>query len=256
MEQVLANLVVNARDAMPMGGTLRIRTNLREFNESASGEGEVIAPGQYVCVSVSDTGLGISPEVRQHLFEPFFTTKERGKGTGLGLATCYGIVRRHNGHIWCDSEPGRGSTFVVALPVLTRSSPRPAAPDRSRPVARGRERVLLVEDDQLVRASTSRILQRHGYDVDTAENGEVALAMLAQGEPPAIVVSDVVMPRLDGPGLAARLRASDREIPIVFVSGYSDGYSTATSENDPRTRYVSKPYAPEDLLGAMRSLLD
>jgi PAS domain S-box-containing protein len=257
MEQVLANLVVNARDAMPRGGTLRIRTFPRCFATAETRGGEEIMPGTYVCVSVSDTGLGISPEVRAHLFEPFFTTKERGKGTGLGLATSYGIARRHNGHIWCEDAGGAdgGATFVVAWPSADREQAAIEPPPRL-PLSRGRERVLLVEDDQLVRASTCRILERYGYEVETAENGEDALEMLARGEPPAVVVSDVVMPRLDGPGLAAKLRAGDRELPIVFVSGYSDGYAAASAPTRRNTRYVAKPYAPEDLLGAIRSLLD
>ena len=219
LEQVLVNLAVNARDAMPAGGRLVLgdggrRACARRRHPAAAG-------GRYVGVSVSDTGHGIAPELVEHLFEPFFTTKEPGRGTGLGLATCYGIVHQCGGHIEVESAPGAGRASTSTCPGW-RARPRGCRRPR-RPAPRGTETVLLVEDERSVRAVTLRILRAQGYEVLEAGDGVEALALAERHAGPIhLLVADVVMPRMGGLELAERLRALRPETRVLHVSGYVD----------------------------------
>ena len=257
VDQVITNLVLNARDAMPEGGKIHVAAAAQRFEARPPHATEDVQPGPYVCLRVRDTGPGIPPEVRDHLFEPFFTTKELGSGTGLGLATCYGIVRRHGGHIWYEDAPGGGAEFVVCLPVAPEATLRtPPTGTPSSEMVRGTESILLVEDDAQVRATTQRILVEFGYQVETAEHGEDALRVLAGIPLPALVVSDVVMPHMDGVALVRRLRDTSPDLPVVLVSGYNEHADAMDLAALGRVRYVSKPYTPLELLVAIRSLLD
>jgi two-component system, cell cycle sensor histidine kinase and response regulator CckA len=257
IDQVITNLVLNARDAMPGGGRITLETSVRHLEERAVAATEEVVPGPYVFIRVTDTGTGIPAAVRDHLFEPFFTTKDRGRGTGLGLATCYGIVRRHGGHIWHEDAAGGGASFVVCLPPAAdpvRHVSLLGAP--SADSVRGDETILLVEDDAHVRATTQRILVEFGYVVHTAEHGEDALRVLERIPAPDLVVTDVVMPRVDGLALVQRLRATMPDLPVVFVSGYNEHADAMDITAMGQARYVSKPFTPLDLLLAMRALLD
>ncbi|MCC7243263.1 MAG: PAS domain-containing protein, partial [Acidobacteria bacterium] len=223
LEQVLLNLAVNSRDAMPGGGQLELSTGTgvagSRMREQHPGAGR----GPFVSLSVRDTGAGIAPEILPRIFEPFFTTKEAGKGTGLGLATAYGIIKQHRGWITVESEPGRGTTFTVCLPALTREVVRPASvtPRTGRPV--GTETVLVVEDEPSVRLLTASVLERSGYTVLTAVSGVAALEVWREHESEiALVVTDMVMPEgVTGPELARRLRALRPDVKVLFTSGYT-----------------------------------
>ena len=257
VDQVITNLVLNARDAMVGGGRITLVASLRHLDAQATPVNEEVVPGHYVHIRVTDTGSGIPTAVRDHLFEPFFTTKDRGRGTGLGLATCYGIVRRHGGHIWHEDVAGGGASFVVCLPVAADPVPRVrpiGAP--SADAVRGSETILLVEDDVHVRATTQRILAEFGYLVHTAEHGEDALRQMDRIPAIDLVVTDVVMPHMDGVALAERLRDRMPELPVVFVSGYNEHTEMMDSPMTGQTRHVSKPFTPLELLLAIRGLLD
>ena len=258
LEQVIMNLSVNARDAMPGGGTLTLTVeNVGVDPEYISPEDE--APGDgWVKLSARDTGTGIAPEVEAHLFEPFFTTKQPGHGTGLGLATVYGIVSQCGGHLHVKSEPGRGAVFEVWLP-RTREEVRPAVPARAAAPARqgqGTERILVVEDDAQVRAVTTRILRGAGYQVATATDGPRALAMPEQalGEI-SLLVTDVVMPEMDGRVLAERLRGARPRLPVLYLSGYAPDRAL-DARGGPGLDFLPKPFTPAALLERVRSLLD
>jgi len=249
MEQVIMNLAVNARDAMPAGGTLVLETT------NLAVHGGSVPDGAYVALRVRDTGTGLSPEARAHLFEPFFTTKARGKGTGLGLATVYGIVKQNLGEIHVESEPGRGTAFEILLPrslEAPASAPRPplAGP------ARGSETVLLVEDEPRLRDLLARSLREAGYRVIAAGGGREALDLGPEAiEQSGILVTDLVMPGLDGRSTADALRRRHPSLPVLFISGYSqeDG---RPGELNAITGFLSKPFTPGDLLGRIRGLLD
>jgi two-component system, cell cycle sensor histidine kinase and response regulator CckA len=198
VEQVLMNLVVNARDAMPEGGKVTIETNNVSLDAKHARQHAEASPGRYVTLSVSDTGIGITEEVKAHLFEPFFTTKEKGKGTGLGLATCYGIVKQSSGYIEVNSEPGRGTTFIIYLPrTEEQAKPEPGNLENGQ-IPRGPETVLLAEDEPAVRTMVATILQRQGYRVLQAANGDEALrlAQLHAEEEIHVLMTDVVMPQM------------------------------------------------------------
>ena len=257
IEQVLTNLVMNARDAMPTGGTLRVTTFALELRDVTTFESETLPPGLYVALSVSDTGMGVAPDVRPHVFEPFFTTKADGKGTGLGLASCYGIVKRHEGFIWLESAQTSGCTFVVALPTI-RAGVVHEFRRAVGPVSNlyGSEHVLLVEDDALVRSTTERILVEYGYRVTIATDGEEALRRFDSVPAIDVVVTDIVMPRMDGIALAMHLRLHHDDLPIVLVSGYSDRNGELSEALTRRAQLVPKPFTPAELVGAVRGLLD
>jgi PAS domain S-box-containing protein len=254
LEQVLLNLAVNSRDAMPGGGRLAIEaTNVdRQEPDAAPGTG-----ARWVRVAVRDSGLGMSPEVQAHLFEPFFTTKEPGKGTGLGLATVYGIVQQAGGEVRVRSETGKGTSFEVLFPRFDGPADAAAAP-APRERTRGAGRVLVVEDEPLVRALAVRVLRAAGYEVLEAGDAEQALALAGdRGGPPVdLLVTDVVMPRCSGPELAHRLRAARPALPVLFASGYMDRAQDLERELGPRTAFIPKPFTPDQLARAARELLD
>ena len=224
VEQILMNLATNARDAMPSGGTLSIRTENAQLGDEDVARYPYVKPGRYVHMAVSDTGTGMTEEVRSRVFEPFFTTKEQGRGTGLGLATVYGIVKQSGGYIWVSSTPGAGTTFDVYLPkvddkpiIATQNlEVRPEFP-------RGTETILLLEDDDSLRQVTSEFLVASGYHVIQAGRGDLALDLAAQyqGRIP-LVISDVVMPEMSGPLAASKLRLSHPEMQVLYVSGYAE----------------------------------
>ncbi|MFP5379406.1 MAG: ATP-binding protein, partial [Vicinamibacteria bacterium] len=250
MEQVILNLVINARDAMPGGGVVRIEA--RNVTRTAAGADEPPA-GEYVELSVSDTGVGMDAETRARVFEPFFTTKG-ASGTGLGLATVYGIVTQSGGTVECDSAPGAGTRFTVRLPrttdVVTRRGP--ASPERPKG---GAERLLLVEDEEAVRQLVSAVLTKQGYDVTTASDGPSALACLAAGATFDLLITDVRMPGMSGPVLYEKILEQHPCLPAVLMSG--DSLPPARDRaNAPPQIFLQKPFTPFTLLRAVRSLLD
>jgi len=255
--QVLLNLAVNARDAMPYGGQLIIETANVPLDQAYTRQHVNVVAGDYVMLSVSDTGIGMTEAVQQHLFEPFFTTKEPGRGTGLGLATSYGIVKQHGGHLWVYSEVGQGTTFKIYLPsVAAEASPRPARPDEG-VVPHGIETILLVEDEPAVRALAARALREHGYTVLEAANGEEALRITQQaGVAIQLLLTDVVMPHIGGRDLAARLKALQPTVKAVFASGYTDDVVVHHGIVDPGVAFLQKPYAPAALVRKVREVLD
>ena len=240
LEQVLLNLAVNARDAMPAGGKLTIES----ANAHLTGK-----TGEFVRLSVSDTGAGIDSETQARMFEPFFTTKDPGKGTGLGLSTSYGIVKQHGGDIWVTSEPGAGATFEIYLPAVSEI-PEPREPVAPSPVLHGNETILLVEDDAAVRHVLETMLRRHGYEVWACPSPEHALEVAARnGAAVRLLITDVVMPGMGGRDLAARLTALCPGLAVLYVSGYADTW------NDLDAAFLQKPFAPETLALKVRELL-
>ena len=257
LEQVLMNLCLNARDAMPSGGRLLIETEMVELDDSYCRFYPYVAPGRYAVLSVSDTGMGMDSETRERIFEPFFTTKEQGKGTGMGLATAYGIVKQHGGFIHVYSEPGQGSLFRVYLPALegpvaegsSVKAPAPALVEM-----RGSETILMAEDHESIREMARQALMNLGYRVLSACDGEEALRLCAK-ERPALAILDLIMPKLGGPAVASRLTTLFPGVSILFTSGYSqDSESVLPVAAD--THYLQKPYSPTTLGRVVREILD
>jgi two-component system, cell cycle sensor histidine kinase and response regulator CckA len=257
LEQVLMNLCLNARDAMPDGGRLVVETEMVELDEAYCRFYPYVTPGRYAVVSVSDTGIGMDTETRERIFEPFFTTKERGQGTGMGLATVYGIVKQHGGFVHVYSEPGHGSLFRVYLPV-TEGAVADGAKEKAIAPAfaelRGTETILLAEDHESIREMARQTLVSLGYRVLSAANGEEALKLCGQ-ETPALAILDVIMPKLGGPATAARLTALFPDLQIIITSGYSAEGDKAPAPGD-KTRYLQKPYSPTTLGRFIRESLD
>jgi nitrogen-specific signal transduction histidine kinase/ActR/RegA family two-component response regulator len=257
MEQVIMNLAVNSRDAMPGGGDLIIRTQAELLQaEDLSGHPEV-TPGEFVSLTVSDTGLGMDEVTQERIFEPFFTTKDVGKGTGLGLATVYGIVRQSNGHVTCRSVIGRGTTFTVYLPRVTQPAQgTDAAEDGHGLLPKGTERILLAEDDESVRRFVSTILETAGYTVLTADSGASALDLLARiPEPPQLLLTDVIMPGMDGRVLAQEVTRKYPEVGVLFMSGYAEVAAGLPGFHAEDPRLIQKPFSAADLLRKIRSML-
>ncbi|HEU4525975.1 MAG TPA: ATP-binding protein, partial [Gemmatimonadales bacterium] len=258
LEQVLLNLVLNARDAMPQGGRVTIETsNVTLTPEYCVDKGvATIAPGPHVLLSVTDTGMGMDASTAGRAFEPFFTTKPMGEGTGLGLATVYGIVKQSGGYIWLYSEAGQGTTFKVYLPVVGGTPAGRPRHDRAPHAVEG-EAVLLVEDEPDVRAILARVLRGQGYVVLEAPHGRSALELAADpGTRIDLVVADVVMPELGGRELAARLAELHRDVPVLFISGYT-GHDVVERGLIERDRpFLAKPVAPDALARKVRELLD
>jgi PAS domain S-box-containing protein len=256
IDQVIMNLVVNARDAMPQGGTITIETANMDLTEDYTRSHFPVVPGRYVMVSVSDTGTGMSQEIQAHIFEPFFTTKEKGKGTGLGLATVYGIVKQSGGYIWVYSELGRGSTFKVYLPrvegPLAEAEPAKVSLDS----VKGSETVLVVEDEEAVRSLVRKTLESHGYKVLESQGADDALSILEQyAEPIHLLLTDVVMPQMSGQELAKRLLAMRPEVKVIYMSGYTDDAIVRHGVLEAGVSFVQKPFAPTTLAQKVRDVL-
>ncbi len=256
MQQVLMNLAVNARDAMPEGGRLVVESANVSPDETYLELHYDIEPGDYVLLSVSDTGVGMDRHTRERVFEPFFTTKEGEKGTGLGLATVYGIIKQHGGSIGLYSEPGEGSTFRIYLPRSTEG-PIPAAQRHTEPtVTTGTESILLVEDEDSVRAVAARLLEEMGYRVICAENAERTRALLREhGTEVALLISDVVLPDANGFSLCEELRERQPGLRVLYMSGYTDS-AVLSTEDDPHAAFIQKPFGKEELGAKVRQVLD
>jgi signal transduction histidine kinase len=255
IEQVIMNLVVNAGDAMPGGGTLTVETrNITVSTEEAARRAPV-SPGQYVLLSVTDNGMGMDAETKARIFEPFFTTKEQGKGTGLGLATVYGIVKQSGGFIWVESEMGGGARFEIYLPRVTERSEPVSLENEEIPTSQGLKTVLVAEDEEAVRELTCEFLKSAGYEVLQASNGAEALA-LAEASKHCIhaLVTDLVMPRMRGPELARRLKALQPQIRVIYVSGYLD-YQRSENEFLEDALFIQKPFTRSSLVARMAELL-
>ena len=257
IEQVIVNLAVNARDAMPQGGRLTIETRNVELDRASRPPQECVSPGPYVMLSVRDTGSGMSEKVKAHLFEPFFTTKEIGKGTGLGLSTVYGIVKQSGGSITVHSEPGRGAAFNVYLPRIDQpvESPLPAVP--SARDSRGTETILVVDDEEPVRRLVRAVLTRMGYAVLEAPDGQAASA-LARGRPEPIhlLLTDFMLPGMSGGDLAAILTGARPGLKVLYMSGYAEEAVLRQAALDAGTPFLPKPFALEDLARKVRDVLD
>ena len=253
-EQILFNLATNARDAMPDGGVLRLETGLVDLSEEQRQTCGAQRAGAHVCLAVEDTGVGMDAVTRARMFEPFFTTKEKGKGTGLGLATVYGLVKQHGGGIEVDSEPGKGTRFRIYFPLAEHAAV-PALKGAGEPEARGgSETVLVVEDDDQLRRSAKRVLEEAGYQVLTAADGLEALEALRHTTGVRLVLSDLVMPRLGGRALYDAARREGHTVPFLFASGYSDPDRAASL--DPSIPLLHKPWTEQDLLTRLRDILD
>ncbi|MCH7705725.1 MAG: PAS domain S-box protein [Chloroflexi bacterium] len=258
MEQVLVNMVVNARDAMPDGGKLTIETAIVTLDEASARRLADLAPGEYVRLSVTDTGIGMDAEVRAHLFEPFFTTKGPDKGTGLGLATCYGIITQAEGAILVRSEPGQGSTFDIYLPKAEAENVAEAEVGDSEELLSGTETVLLVEDEPSVRRLGIAVLERQGYNVLEAANGEDALSIAEEygGQRIQLLLTDLVMPQMGGRALAGRLHDRFPGIRVLFTSGFQDECATLGDTLDTSVSFLPKPFTPGSLARQVRRVLD
>jgi two-component system, cell cycle sensor histidine kinase and response regulator CckA len=257
-EQVVMNLAVNANDAMPNGGKLTIETaNVTLDWDYIENHVEVI-PGEYVMLAVTDTGEGIPQEVQSHIFEPFFTTKEVDRGTGLGLATCFGIVKQSNGHIWVYSEPDQGTTFKIYLPRVSNAETATLFRHRSVELPTGTETILLVEDEASLRDLSSRMLQLQGYTVLEAGNGDEALRVINKhGENTIdLVVTDVVMPQMGGKVLADKLKILRPNLKILFTSGYTDRAIVNNGVLEEGIDFLQKPFALDVLVRVVREILD
>ncbi|HEY0712760.1 MAG TPA: ATP-binding protein, partial [Polyangia bacterium] len=256
LEQILLNLTVNARDAMPEGGELMIRTANVTLDEGVGPEG---ISGPQVLVSVTDTGAGMAPEVKARIFEPFFTTKDVGKGTGLGLSVVYGIVKQSGGAINVQSEPGKGTTFDLYFPrVEAEASPATQTFEADGVLMQGgTETVLLAEDEESVRRFAVRALEAHGYVVIAAAGGREAMAAFeARRAEIDLVITDVIMPDQGGRMLASFVRARSSDLPILYISGYAEEAVVSQGMLDEGERFLQKPFAPETLLMKVREVLD
>jgi two-component system, cell cycle sensor histidine kinase and response regulator CckA len=258
IEQVILNLAVNARDAMPKGGTLLIETANIELDEDYARFHISVDPGQYVMLSVADTGCGMTAEVKEHIFEPFFTTKEKDKGTGLGLSTVYGIVKQSGGNIWTYSEPGRGTIFKIYLPCMGK--PIDPLPSREKQglLPGGKETILIVEDEPSVRRLAAQVLARQGYSVLEAASGNEALGLARDRKAKRIdlLLTDVVMPQMGGQELVSQLKNLHPETKVLFMSGYSDTALTGQALINPGKPLLEKPFSPVTLAKKVRETLD
>jgi len=257
LDQVVMNLAVNARDAMPEGGNLVVATSETVVDETRARNYPEASPGRYACLSVSDTGCGIPAEILSRVFEPFFTTKEPGKGTGLGLATVFGIVKQHHGWVNVSSEPGRGASFEVFLPAVETPTTGGSDTSRFQPCG-GTETILFVEDESSVRKATRAVLMRHGYTIIEAGNGVDALKLWEEHRAKiALLLTDLVMPSpISGLQLAQRLQAEAPNLRVIYISGHSAEIAGRQIELRPGDNFLQKPFAPAHLLTAIRSCLD
>ena len=256
LQQVLMNLVVNARDAMPTGGKLILETANAELSEQYAELHQPVVPGRYVMLAVSDTGTGMTPETRARIFEPFFTTKEKGKGTGLGLSTVYGIVKQSGGYVWVYSELGRGTTFKIYLPRVD-AAPDTLLPAREPSTVAGTETILLAEDDAVLRPLARGLLEKLGYTVLDAADAEEALEAARQyPEVIHLLLTDVVMPGASGRELARQLENPRPQIKVLYVSGYTDDAIVHHGMLEPGLNFLQKPFTPTALARKVREVLD
>ena len=256
IDQVVLNLAVNAKDAMPQGGMLTMATRTLTITADTPVPHPAMIPGNYAYLSIRDSGQGMDRTTLSHIFEPFFTTKEEGKGTGLGLATVYGIVKQSQGFIFADSIPGDGATFDIYFPLAQAPPLAPAPPTPSRPHC-GHETILLVEDQQAVRLLLTHALSDYGYTLLEASSGQEALRLIAAAKTPIhILLTDVVMPQMTGPALAERLRQQWPDLRVLFMSGYAEGSVLPTFLAEPGTGFIQKPFLPTELAQKLRELLD
>jgi len=257
IEQVIVNLVVNARDAMPNGGKLVLETANAELDQQYVRTHVRVTPGHYVMLSVNDTGKGMAPEIKEHIFEPFFTTKEEGQGTGLGLFMVYGIVQKHGGHIVVDSEPAVGTTFKIYLPQADEPMEEAREELLGNDLPRGEETVLVVEDDKDIRTSMAQALKQQGYKALEAANGEEGLQLFDKYRQEInLIVADVVMPVMDGFELIDLLMPLRPQMKVLFMSGYFDNPALQRKNLNPETHFLPKPFSLKDLAMKVRKVLD
>jgi two-component system cell cycle sensor histidine kinase/response regulator CckA len=257
MEQIIMNLAVNARDAMPNGGRLFIETSNADLDDAYNATHPIVQAGRYVSLAVSDTGIGMDAETQAHIFEPFFTTKEAGKGTGLGLATVYGVVKQSGGFIWVYSEVGKGTSFKIYLPRVDQVEEKGSASNISGDVPRGAETILLAEDEQDVREVAREFLESAGYTVVEARNGSEALRLAGdKSKALDLLVTDMVMPGMTGKELAQRIQALRPGLPAIFMSGYSEQTAAETSQSNGSMHLLTKPFSRSGLLRTIREVLN
>ncbi len=257
IEQVIMNLAVNARDAMPSGGQLTLETANAELDDAYAREHPPVRPGRYVMLAVSDTGVGMTADTQAHIFEPFFTTKEVGKGTGLGLSTVYGIVKQSGGYIWVYSEPDRGTTFKIYFPRVDQPAEEVRAERQQPSMQRGTETILLVEDNEQVRQLTSEVLVDSGYQVLLAASPEQALALCRANHPDIqLLVTDVILPGMNGPQLAAQVKQISPRTRVLYVSGYTSNAIVHYGVLDPGLWFLAKPFSLSELVAKVRQVLD
>jgi two-component system cell cycle sensor histidine kinase/response regulator CckA len=259
IEQVIMNLAVNSRDAMPSGGKLTIETTNVTHDENYASHHVSVKPGFYVMLAISDTGCGMDKETQSHLFEPFFTTKETGKGTGLGLSTVYGIIKQSGGNVWAYSEPGLGTTFKIYLPQVEKGAKayRPRLKPKEAGAAGGTETILLVEDEEAVRSMVSKVLQNRGYTVLEARHGNEAVEVSERYEGSInLMVTDVIMPQMSGRELAERLTTLRPKMHVLYMSGYPDNTIVQHGVLEPGTSFLQKPFTISALEAKVREILD
>jgi CheY-like chemotaxis protein len=257
IEQVVLNLAINARDAMPGGGRLTIETCNVELDDAYARRHTDVLPGPYVLIAVSDTGCGMDEDTKSRIFEPFFTTKDVGKGTGLGLSTIYGIVRQSGGHIWVYSEVGRGTTFKIYFPRVEGPPEEFETLGQRAALARGTETVLLVEDEAEVRKLVREILEMNGYKVLEVDRGSKAIEIGERCEEPIhLMITDVVMPGMSGRELAQRLAPVRPQMRVLYMSGYTENAIVHHGVLDEETAFIQKPFTPAALALKVRQVLD
>jgi CheY-like chemotaxis protein len=258
LEQVLMNLVVNAKDAMPKGGKITIRTANVTLDEEERKKHRYVLPGEYVMLAVSDTGQGMDQQTQDNVFEPFFTTKEQGKGTGLGLSTVYGIIKQSRGYIFVESETGRGSTFRIYLPQIEDAvEPAPPVLPLSSFPAEGSETILLVEDEECVRQLVRETLQMKGYKVIEADSGDAALRIAASHAGRIdLLISDIILPGMTGQQLAKQLVIGHPTTKILYVSGYTEEVIIHQGMLDAGTAFLQKPFRLQELARKVRQVLN
>jgi CheY-like chemotaxis protein len=252
------NLAINARDAMPKGGKLIIETANVDLDEDYfRSHGVNNEPGPYIKLTVSDTGIGMDEETVSRIFDPFFTTKEIGKGTGLGLATTYGIIKQNNGFIWAYSEPGKGTTFKIYLPKAQRDKRAERKKKNDSAVLAGGETILVVEDDEELRRLCRKTFQKHGYRILEATNGEEALSIgKKHTEPIQLMLTDVVMPKMSGRQLAELIQQLRPDMKVLYMSGYAEDSIAHHGMLESGLAFLEKPFSPDGLLRKVREVLD